>query len=189
MQRELLIDAATGDFEIRPVSDRLIGPVDYGWARFKQDPGSFCWGGGPLAGSRIPGTRRLVFTGYSPAWEGFYISSLGGGAYVGHRVGVDFVCLRGQCPVDSVLILNHHNGEIHRSALSPSTRTSSGPAMPARMRPSAWGFTPCSRRCSTGTAANIAGIGCEFSPLARPLASPTKGSSAPIRSKKGKSRR
>ncbi len=113
MQRELLIDAASGDFEICPVTDpRIIGPVDYGWVRFQQDPDSFCWGGGPLAGSQIPGTRRLVFTGYSPAWEGFYLSSLGGGAYVSHRVGVDFVCLRGRCPTDSVLILNHRKGEI-----------------------------------------------------------------------------
>jgi len=113
MQRELLIDAASGDFEIRPVTDRrIIGPVDYGWARYQEDPDSFCWGGGPLAGSQIPGTRRLVFTAYSPAWEGFYISSLGGGAYVSHRVGVDFVCLRGRRDTDSVLILNHRDGEI-----------------------------------------------------------------------------
>jgi glyceraldehyde-3-phosphate dehydrogenase (ferredoxin) len=113
MQRELLIDAATGEFEICPIVDeRIIGPVDYGWVRFQQDPDSFCWGGGPLAGSRIPGTRRLVFTGYSPAWEGFYISSLGGGAYISHRVGVDFFCLRGRCDTDSVLILNHRHGEI-----------------------------------------------------------------------------
>jgi len=113
MQRELLIDAATGNFEIRPITDpRIIGPVDYGWVRYQKDPDSFCWGGGPLAGSRIPGARRLVFTGYSPAWEGFYISSLGGGAYVHHRVGVDFVCLRGRCDTDSVLVLNHRNGEI-----------------------------------------------------------------------------
>lgn len=113
MQRELKIDACTGEFEILPISDvRIIGPVDYGWVRFQEDPGSFCWGGGPLAGSRIPGTRRLVFTGYSPAWEGFYVSSLGGGAFVSHRVGVDFFCLRGRCDTDSVLILNHRNGEI-----------------------------------------------------------------------------
>ncbi|MBN1317923.1 MAG: hypothetical protein JXA42_20730 [Anaerolineales bacterium] len=112
-QRELLIDAKTGDFEIRLINnDLIIGPVDYGWARFRQDPSSFCWGGGPLAGSNIPGTRRLVFTGYSPAWEGFYISSLGGGAYISHRVGVDFFCLRGRRPTDSVLILNHKHGDI-----------------------------------------------------------------------------
>ena len=113
MQRELRIDASTGEFDICPISDkRIIGPVDYGWVRFQEDPDSLCWGGGPLAGSRIPGTRRLVFTGYSPAWEGFYVSSLGGGAHISHRVGVDFACLRGSSPTDSVLILNHRHGEI-----------------------------------------------------------------------------
>ncbi len=29
------------------------------------------WVGGPLAASRIPSTRRLVFAGYSPSWKGF----------------------------------------------------------------------------------------------------------------------
>jgi glyceraldehyde-3-phosphate dehydrogenase (ferredoxin) len=112
-QRELLIDLATGDFEIRAITDpRIVGPVDYGWVRYADDSGAFTWGGGPLAGSRIPGSRRLVFCAYSPAWEGFYISSLGGGAHVMHRVGVDFFCLTGAAPEDSVLILNHSHGEI-----------------------------------------------------------------------------
>lgn len=121
MQRELVIDLATGEFQINPISDeRIIGPVDYGWVRYSEavkesgqkDPLIFTWGGGPLAGSRIPGTRRLVFCAYSPQWEGFYISSLGGATYIMHRVGVDFVCLRGAAPSDSVLVLNHKNGEI-----------------------------------------------------------------------------
>ena len=121
MQRELVIDLASGEFQINPINDeRIIGPVDYGWVRYsaavaetgRKDPPIFTWGGGPLAGSRIPGTRRLVFCGYSPQWEGFYISSLGGATYIMHRVGVDFVCLCGAAPVDSVLILNHKNGEI-----------------------------------------------------------------------------
>ncbi|WP_298010375.1 aldehyde ferredoxin oxidoreductase N-terminal domain-containing protein, partial [Anaerolinea sp.] len=72
----------------------------------------FTFGGGPLAGSRIPGTRRLVFCSYSPLWDGFYISSMGGAAYILHRVGVDFVCLKGEAKQDSVLILNHKNGQV-----------------------------------------------------------------------------
>ena len=81
-QRELLIDLSIGQYEIHRTEDpRIIGPVDYGWVRYQQDPDVFTWGGGPLAGSRIPGSRRLVFCAYSPAWEGFYISSLGGGAF------------------------------------------------------------------------------------------------------------
>jgi glyceraldehyde-3-phosphate dehydrogenase (ferredoxin) len=112
-QRELMVDLSSGDFEIRRINDpRIVGPVDYGWVRYGEDPDVFTWGGGPLAGSRIPGSRRLVFCGYSPAWEGFYISSLGGGAYVMHRVGVDFFCLKSAAPDDSVLILNHNHGEI-----------------------------------------------------------------------------
>jgi len=112
-QRELLIDLSTGDHEIGRIRDpRIIGPVDYGWVRYQENPDVFTWGGGPLAGSRIPGSRRLVFCAYSPAWEGFYISSLGGGAYVMHQVGVDFFCLKGTAPEDSVLILNHRRGEI-----------------------------------------------------------------------------
>jgi glyceraldehyde-3-phosphate dehydrogenase (ferredoxin) len=122
MQRELFIDLDTGDFEIKPIKhdECIIGPVDYGWARYRAavqaekrpDPQILSWGGGPLAGSRIPGTRRLVFCGYSPQWEGFYISSFGGGAYIMHRVGVDFVTIKGAAPQDSVLILNHNYGEI-----------------------------------------------------------------------------
>ena len=122
MQRELIIDLATGHFDILPIDHEecIIGPVDYGWAHFSQesrsshkaDPDILTWGGGPLAGSRIPGTRRLVFCSYSPPWEGFYISSFGGGAFIMHRVGVDFVTIKGAAPQDSVLILNHRNGEI-----------------------------------------------------------------------------
>lgn len=121
MQRELVIDLASGGFQINRITDpRIIGPVDYGWVRFSEAsvqtdrdvPVALTWGGGPLAGSRIPGTRRLVFCGYSPQWEGFFVSSLGGGAYIMHRVGVDFVCIKGAAPQDSVLILNHQHGQI-----------------------------------------------------------------------------
>jgi glyceraldehyde-3-phosphate dehydrogenase (ferredoxin) len=124
-QRELIIDLASGETQINPILHRIhglhiIGPVDYGWARFSEaiqesgrtDPLLMTWGGGPLAGSRIPGTRRLVFCGYSPQWEGFYVSSLGGGAYIMQRLGVDFIQIKGQAPQDSVLVLNHHLGEI-----------------------------------------------------------------------------
>jgi glyceraldehyde-3-phosphate dehydrogenase (ferredoxin) len=121
MQRELVIELASGDYQVHPVVDaQVIGPVDYGWSKFCEveakapgvAPDVMTWGGGPLAGSRIPGTRRLVFSSYSPQWEGFYVSSLGGGAYIMHRIGVDFVCIKGSAPQDSVLVLNHRQGQI-----------------------------------------------------------------------------
>ncbi len=124
-QRELVIDLSTGEFAINPINRRIqgidiIGPIDYGWARYKQAlqrskgaiPNVMTWGGGPLAGSLIPGTRRLVFCGYSPQWDSFYISSMGGAAYIMHRLGVNFVMIRGSAPTESVLILNHTEGKI-----------------------------------------------------------------------------
>ena len=110
MLRELVIDLPTGEFSVNRIDDpRIIGPVDYGWSKYhnylhmtgRRDPELMTFGGGPLAGSRIPGTRRLVFCSYSPLWDGFYISSMGGAAYIMHRVGVDFVTLQGAAPQDS----------------------------------------------------------------------------------------
>lgn len=121
MLRELVMDLATGEFQIKRVEDpKVIGPVDYGWSKYHQEvhitgnraPEIMTFGGGPLAGSRIPGTRRLVFTAYSPLWDGFYISSIGGAAYILHRVGIDFVTLLNHAEQDSVLILNHHDGQV-----------------------------------------------------------------------------
>ena len=67
---------------------------------------------GLLAGSRIPGSRRLVFSAWTPQWEGFYVSSMGGAAYTFHGVGVNYVALRGRAPEPSVVLLNHKDGEI-----------------------------------------------------------------------------
>ncbi len=130
MLRELVIDLPSGEFSVDRVEDpHIIGPVDYGWAKYhnylhmtgRRDPELLTFGGGPLAGSRIPGTRRLVFCSYSPLWDGFYISSMGGAAYILHRVGVDFVTLQGSAHEDSVLILNHKDGAIsvHLEPINP----------------------------------------------------------------------
>ena len=58
-----------------------------------------------------PGTRRMIFGGYSPQWEGFYVSALGGAMYVFHRVGANYVWLRGQCPTASVLVIRLKDNE------------------------------------------------------------------------------
>lgn len=113
LQRELTVHLNNGNWYVRPLEDeRIFGPVDYGWYRYNSYPDSFTFGEGLLAGSSIPGSRRLVFTGWSPQWDGFYISSMGGAAYAYHHLGVNFVALRGRCIEPSVLILNHKQGEI-----------------------------------------------------------------------------
>lgn len=113
LQRELTVHLNNGHWYLRPIdAPEVLGPVDYAWWRFKLYPDSFTFGEGLLAGSSIPGSRRLVFGAWSPQWDSFYVSSMGGAAYTYHRVGVNYVALRGQAATPSVLLLNHTAGEI-----------------------------------------------------------------------------
>lgn len=111
---ELIVQLDTGQWGVSvPLDQSLIGPMAYGWDRFQKDPESFIFGGGLLAGSPLPGTRRMIFSAYSPQWEDFYVSALGGAMHVFHRFGTNFVWLRERAPVDSVLILNLRNLNYH----------------------------------------------------------------------------
>ena len=114
IQRELTIHLHNGSWYLRPIEDEevVLGPVDYGWHRYNLYPDSFTFGEGLLAGSSIPGSRRLVFSAWSSQWDGFYVSSMGGAAYTFHGVGVNYVALRGMAAEPSVVLLNHKAGEI-----------------------------------------------------------------------------
>ena len=74
LQRELTVHLNNGHWYLRPTEDpAILGPVDFGWHRCRLYPDSFTFGEGLLAGSSIPGTRRLIFCAWSPQWESFYI--------------------------------------------------------------------------------------------------------------------
>jgi glyceraldehyde-3-phosphate dehydrogenase (ferredoxin) len=109
---ELNIDLSTQKWGVAcPLDQNLTGPMQYGWDRFQKDPESMTFGGGLLAGSPLPGTRRMIFCGYSPQWEGFYVSALGGAMYIFHRVGVNYVWLRGRSAQEVVVVINLKDGE------------------------------------------------------------------------------
>lgn len=113
IQRELTVHLHNQHWYLKPIDDpKILGPVDYGWNRYRIYPDSFSFGEGLLAGSSIPGSRRLMFSAWSPQWDGFYLSSMGGAAFTFHGVGVNYVSLRGRAPETSVLILNHKHGEV-----------------------------------------------------------------------------
>ena len=113
-QRELTVHLHNKNWYLRPIEDNenILGPVDYGWHRYNLYPDSFTFGEGLLAGSSIPGSRRLVFCSWSSQWDGFFVSSMGGAAYTFHHVGVNYVALRGMASEPSVVLLNHKAGEI-----------------------------------------------------------------------------
>ena len=113
-QRELTVHLHNKNWYLRPIEDNenILGPVDYGWHRYNLYPDSFTFGEGLLAGSSIPGSRRLVFCSWSSQWDGFFVSSMGGAAHTFHGVGVNYVALRGMADEPSVVLLNHKSGEI-----------------------------------------------------------------------------
>ena len=120
LQRELIVGLDSGEWRVDSIDPdaMILGPVDYGWSRYRENRDVFTFGEGLLASSAIPGTRRMVFAAYSPQWESFYISSMGGAAYTFQHVGVNYVCLQGRCAEPSVLLL-HNDGDASSVTLEP----------------------------------------------------------------------
>jgi len=110
-QKVLFVDAGTGYYRLAkyPVGD-FFGPVDLGLhlsGRFN----SLNIGVGLLAGSILPGSNRLVVSGFSPCWGGFFVSSMGGAGLVFDNLGINMLSLVGTAATPSVLVLNRQNGE------------------------------------------------------------------------------
>ena len=105
-----IVNARSEKVKLERVKSEVLGPVDWGLychlQRYKTyksdvlDPANvLTFGIGPLAGSVIPGTYRLVFFSRSPLWYGLLNSSMGGAGLALYRAGVDFVALEGK-PTD-----------------------------------------------------------------------------------------
>lgn len=110
-QRVLLVDPATGFYKTRKYDiGRYFGPVDLG-IHLASRHRSLNFGVGIFAGSIFPGSNRLVVTGFSPCWQGYYISSMGGAGLVFDNLGINMLSLVGKAPVPSVLCLNRNHGE------------------------------------------------------------------------------
>lgn len=118
-QWTLLVDAASGDCEIR--EHRLpetIGPVDVGWS-LQQEGDFLCIGSGVLAGGVIPGANRLIVTGQSPLWDGFYVSTMGGASLIWDGIGIAFLALGGRAERPSVLVLQGRADQYPMARLVP----------------------------------------------------------------------
>jgi glyceraldehyde-3-phosphate dehydrogenase (ferredoxin) len=107
----LFVDAGTGFYRIvrYPVGD-FFGPVDLG-LHLSGKHDSLNLGVGLLAGSILPGSNRLIVTGRSPCWHGFFVSSMGGAGLVFDNLGLNLVSIVGRAPAPSILVLNREHGE------------------------------------------------------------------------------
>ncbi len=107
----LSIDATTSYYRVNRyrIGD-FFGPVDLG-LHLSRKYNSLNIGTGLLAGSIFPGSNRMVFTGESPCWSGFYISSMGGAGLVFDDLGINTLSIVGKAASPSVLYLNRKHGE------------------------------------------------------------------------------
>jgi len=110
-QKAIIIDAGSSFYKIKhyPLS-AFFGPVDLG-LHLAAKYNSLNIGTGLLAGSIFPGSNRLFFTGFSPCWGGFYISSMGGAGLVFDNLGINIVSVIGKTKNPSILYLNRVHGE------------------------------------------------------------------------------
>lgn len=117
--RVLHIDCSSSFYRLEryQVGD-FFGPVDLGLFIAKEC-NSLNIGTGLLAGSIFPGSNRLIFNGFSPAWGGFYISTMGGAALVFDNLGINMLSLRNKAHSPSVLYLNRNHGEEIECRLHP----------------------------------------------------------------------
>ncbi|HMM10508.1 MAG TPA: aldehyde ferredoxin oxidoreductase N-terminal domain-containing protein [Bacteroidales bacterium] len=115
----LMIDASNGFYRLnRYRLGDFFGPVDLGiHLAFKHN--SLNIGAGLLAGSIFPGSNRLIFTGISPSWHGFFISSMGGAALVFDNLGINMLSIIGKATQPSLLYLNRNHGEEVEVELHP----------------------------------------------------------------------
>ncbi len=118
--RVLMIDASNGYYRINryPVGS-FFGPVDLG-IHLSYKHNSLNIGGGLLAGSIFPGSNRLIFSGISPSWHGFFISSMGGAALVFNNLGINLLSIIGKAEKPSILYLNRNHGEEVEVELYPT---------------------------------------------------------------------
>ncbi|HPX91570.1 MAG TPA: aldehyde ferredoxin oxidoreductase N-terminal domain-containing protein, partial [Spirochaetota bacterium] len=115
----LIVDANTGFYRLSrfKVGD-YFGPVDLG-LHLSRRYGSLNIGTGLLAGSIFPGTNRLIFSGFSPCWSGFYISTMGGAGLVFNNLGIDMLAIANKSTMPSILYLNRSHGEEIQVAIHP----------------------------------------------------------------------
>ena len=111
-QKVLFIDAATAFYRINrfTVGEPFFGPIDLG-LHLAGRHRSLNIGTGLLAGSIFPGSNRLFFSGFSPCWTGFYISSMGGAGLVFDNLGVNMISIVNKASSPSILYLNRDGGE------------------------------------------------------------------------------
>lgn len=106
--RALFVDASDKSHRLQSIDDPgIIGVIDFAWSLGDAGRTHTVIGSGPIAGSFVPGSNRLVFCGHSPLWDSFFPSTMGGAGLPWEGLGANFLAIRGRARTPSVLhVLN-----------------------------------------------------------------------------------
>lgn len=117
--KAIYIDVKNKKFRTEKLSKKVIGPVDFAVYVHKKnksykkdafDPkNSLCIGIGALAGSKIPGTHRLIFCTKSPLIDALFTSTLGGAGVDFYEAGLEFVSIEEKAKEPTVVIIRNIN--------------------------------------------------------------------------------
>ncbi|WP_458701308.1 aldehyde ferredoxin oxidoreductase C-terminal domain-containing protein [Sulfurospirillum sp. 1307] len=110
-QKVLIVDVGTSFQRIDNYKvGKYFGPIDLG-LHLTNKYNSLNMGTGLLAGSIFSGSNRLMFTGNSPCWDGFYVSAMGSAGLTFDNLGLNMLSIIGKAATPSVLYLNRKNNE------------------------------------------------------------------------------
>lgn len=111
--RALFVSAADASHDLRVIEDpRVVGPVDFGWHLLDRGRAGTAFGSGPIAGSFVPGSNRLVVAGWSPLLDAFFPSTIGGAGLPWDGLGANFLGITGRASRPSVLCLKNVGGQM-----------------------------------------------------------------------------
>ncbi|HEV8324547.1 MAG TPA: aldehyde ferredoxin oxidoreductase N-terminal domain-containing protein [Myxococcota bacterium] len=109
MRRVLHVDCADGSSRLQVPEVPVLGPVDYA-LRAGAPRDELVLGVGPLGQAAVPGANRLVLCGWSPAWEGFFVSTMGSAGLALRGLGIDALALSGRAPRPALLTVHGGGG-------------------------------------------------------------------------------
>ncbi len=123
MMNSLIINLNNNKFTKKKINHaKHLGFLDYALYRhnknktYNKDPynpeNCLCIGGGPITGTLIPGTYRLIFVAKSPLTKTLFASTLGGAAIELYKAGLEFINITGKAKKPCVIIIKN-DGELN----------------------------------------------------------------------------
>ncbi len=117
-KRVLKLDASTGEAVLETVDEPgIVGVIDYAvtvhereetWKKNPLEENVLVMGVGPLAGSVLPGTQRLILCARSPVVGTLFMSTMGGAGIPLAQAGIDILEIRGRAQKESVLVIKDY---------------------------------------------------------------------------------